>query len=65
MAQPQLVSTGDIARALSVSRQRADQLSRQAGFPKPASESLQGRKWRLSDVRRWARETGRTWIPER
>ena len=57
----QLVTIGQIAAGLGISRQRADQLSRQADFPTPASESLQGRKWRLVDVQRWAKAQGRTW----
>lgn len=55
------MSTGEVARALGVSRQRADQLSRQAGFPKPVSEALTGRRWRPVDVRRWAKAHGRSW----
>jgi hypothetical protein len=61
MAAAQVVTIGQIAAGLQISRQRADQLSRQAGFPAPSSESLQGRKWRLVDVRRWAAQNGRSW----
>lgn len=61
MPAAQLVTIGQIATGLQISRQRADQLSRQAGFPPPAEESLQGRKWHLEDVERWAGENGRSW----
>lgn len=57
----QLVTIGEIAKALGITRQRAGQLSEEARFPKPDSESLQGRKWRLLDVRRWAKIQGRPW----
>jgi hypothetical protein len=44
MAAEQLVTTGQIAAGLHISRQMmADQLSRQAGFPETAEESPQGR----------------------
>jgi predicted DNA-binding transcriptional regulator AlpA len=61
MAAAQLVTIGQIAAGLQISRQRADRLSRQAGFPSTASESVQGRKWYLEDVKRWAAENGRNW----
>ena len=57
----QTVTIGQIANGLSVSRQRADQLSRQVGFPAPVSESLQGRRWSLVAIRKWARDQGRSW----
>lgn len=55
------MSIGEVARALGVSRQRADQLSREAGFPSPVSEALTGRKWRLVEIRRWAKGRRRSW----
>lgn len=56
-----MVMIGQVAAGLQISRHRADRLSRQAGFPSTASESGQGRKWYLEDVKRWAAENGRNW----
>jgi len=51
----------EIARLLGVSRQRADQLSRQKGFPEPVAVIAGGRQrvWLAEDVRAWARAAGR------
>jgi prophage regulatory protein len=38
---------------LGVSKQRADQLTRTDGFPRPVSELASGRIWRKSDVTKW------------
>lgn len=46
----------DIATHLGVSRQRADQLSRQKFFPKAAGWLNRGKVWRTSDIERWARD---------
>ena len=54
-----LVGTHELAELLGVSRQRADQLARQTGFPKPVAELKGGRVWRLSDVDRWNRKRKR------
>ncbi|MFP5255595.1 MAG: hypothetical protein ACLGI8_07065 [Acidimicrobiia bacterium] len=54
-----LMGVTEIADLLSVSRQRADQLSRAEGFPEPIGEIAAGRIWERADVERWARETGR------
>ena len=43
----------EIAQALNLSRQRADQLSRQVGFPKPLGEVAAGRIWRRADIEKW------------
>lgn len=54
-----LVSLGDIADILNVSRQRADQLARQTGFPKPHSSEPHpkgGKIWKRSEVERWQRK---------
>jgi predicted DNA-binding transcriptional regulator AlpA len=58
-----LVAAGGIAEMLGVSKTRADQLTRQKGFPEPAAEvDTGGRKirvWKREAVRKWAREAGR------
>lgn len=48
-----LVGVAEIAALLGVSKQRADQLTRTAAFPKPVSELASGRIWRRRDVERW------------
>jgi prophage regulatory protein len=54
-----LVCLHEVGAMIGVSRQRADQLARQAGFPKPVAELKAGRIWRRADVQRWidARES--------
>jgi hypothetical protein len=64
MATAQLLTIRQIAAGLQISRHRADRLSRQAGFPSTASESGQGRKWYLEDVKRWAGENGHDWLSQ-
>jgi hypothetical protein len=58
-----LVTAGGIAGMLGVSKARADQLTRQKGFPEPAAEVATGgrtiRTWRRQDVEAWAKATGR------
>jgi prophage regulatory protein len=54
-----LVGLTEIAEMLGISRQRADQLVRQAGFPAPDAVITAGRIWRTEDVEAWARATGR------
>ncbi len=54
-----LVGLAEIAAMLGVSRGRADQLVRQAGFPAPDAVLTAGRIWKREDVEAWARETGR------
>lgn len=48
-----LVGLHEVAEILAVSRQRADQLSRQVGFPKPTAELHGGRIWKRAEVERW------------
>ena len=48
----------EIAKRLGVSRQRADQLSRQKGFPDPVMVLANGR------MRIWAHEAVETWAVE-
>jgi predicted DNA-binding transcriptional regulator AlpA len=49
----QFVGLHELAELLGVSRQRADQLVRQTGFPKPAAELKAGRIWKQVEVERW------------
>lgn len=55
-----LVGTREIAKLLSLSRQRADQLVRTKGFPEPTVELASGRAWARSSVVRWAKANGRS-----
>lgn len=48
-----LVGLSDIAAMHGFSRQRAHELSRLRGFPKPAAALAAGRVWRLVDVERF------------
>jgi predicted DNA-binding transcriptional regulator AlpA len=50
---------GGVARLLGVSRQRADQLSRQVGFPTPVTNGGSERQWRREHILDWARREGR------
>jgi len=56
-----LVGLTEIAEMLELSRQRVDQLVRDAdsSFPEPVAVISAGRIWRRSDVERWARRVGR------
>jgi prophage regulatory protein len=60
-----LVGTTEIGRMLMVSRQRADQISKEyEDFPKPEATLASGRIWKRSAVERWIkrhpdRRTGR------
>jgi predicted DNA-binding transcriptional regulator AlpA len=51
-----LMGVTEIAALLGVSRQRADQLSRQKGFPEPVAVLSNGRQriWDAGEVRAWA-----------
>lgn len=51
-----LMGVQEIAALLGVSRQRADQLSRQKGFPEPVAVLSNGRQriWQAEDVQAWA-----------
>jgi predicted DNA-binding transcriptional regulator AlpA len=48
-----LVATPEIAELLEVSRQRADVITKQVGFPEPVASLSVGKIWRESDVKRW------------
>jgi predicted DNA-binding transcriptional regulator AlpA len=54
-----LVSIGDIAGMLGVTRQRADALSRTKDFPEPVATVAGGRLWMRDEVLAWMRDTGR------
>lgn len=53
----QLLSVGAIAKLIGVSAQRADQRTRERGFPEHAAEVDTGgrtfRAWRRADVEAW------------
>lgn len=49
----------EIGHLLRVSRQRADQLTRQVGFPEPCARLAMGRIWTRGAVVRWALSVGR------
>jgi predicted DNA-binding transcriptional regulator AlpA len=50
-----LLGLHELAELLGVSRQRADQLARYQGFPKPVAELKGGRIWKRGDVEKWER----------
>lgn len=54
----QFVGLHEVAELLGVSRQRADQLARQVGFPKPVAELRGGRVWKRAEIDKW-KETRR------
>ncbi len=55
-----LVGVAEIAEMLGVTRQRVNQLIKEAAdFPTPEAELSAGRIWRRDAVEEWARRTGR------
>jgi len=44
-----------------VSRQRVDQVTRRADFPRPCAELAQGRIWLGQDVERWFEQRKDRW----
>ncbi len=54
-----LVSTQEIAGLLSVTRQRADQLTKLPHFPRPEASLANGRVWNREAVITWLLATGR------
>lgn len=54
-----LVSVSEIARLLSVSRQRADQLTKMVHFPRPEARLANGSVWNREAVITWLLATGR------
>jgi prophage regulatory protein len=49
----ELMSLGEVRRRLGISRQRADQLSRRAGWPAPYARLSIGRVWLTKDIEDW------------
>jgi hypothetical protein len=62
-AYPELVGVAEIAELLGVTRQRASELRRRAGFPRPIAELRSGPVWPKSWITRfagqWERRPGR------
>lgn len=60
---PDLIGVAELAQLLNVSRQRASELARSRGFPKPLVTLKAGPVWRRSSVARytagWERQPGR------
>lgn len=60
----ELLAISGVAKLLGVSKQRADQLSREKGFPDPAADVDTGgrvfRAWRRDDIEVWASAKGRS-----
>lgn len=54
-----LIGLIEVAELLSVSRQRADQITQSLGFPAPQADLANGRIWLREEVERWARTDGR------
>lgn len=52
------MGVSEVAEMIGVSRQRADQLSRQKGFPEPVGMLGKSRQriWAEADVRAWIRQ---------
>jgi predicted DNA-binding transcriptional regulator AlpA len=55
----ELLGLSELAELLGVSKQRADQLARQNGFPDPVAVLRGGRLWDRAAVEAWARAQGR------
>lgn len=55
-----LVGAQEIGRLFRVGRQRVQQLTNRADFPRPVAELAMGKVWSTEDVRHWAIEHGRT-----
>jgi len=54
MAEMVLLGINELRGRLGgVSRQRVDQVTRRADFPRPCAELAQGRIWLGEDVERW------------
>lgn len=54
-ALDELVTGGDIAKRLGVSRQRVHQLREKPDFPRPIGRIGNALVWRWADVEEWAR----------
>lgn len=55
-----VVGAHEIGLMLGVTRSRANQLSREVGFPKPWGVLRMGKVWKRSDIEAWMRRTGKT-----
>lgn len=56
----ELVGVAEVAEMLGVSKQRASQLSNEAGFPVPVAILRATKVWRRIDIADYAKETRRT-----
>lgn len=54
-----LMGMSDVAELLGVSRQRAHQLAKAEGFPKPVGQVGARLVWTRTAIEKWARKTGR------
>jgi predicted DNA-binding transcriptional regulator AlpA len=54
-----LVASAEISAILGVSRQRVHQITKSHSFPAPIAELVSATIWLESDVRAWAKRTGR------
>jgi predicted DNA-binding transcriptional regulator AlpA len=55
-----VVGAHEIGEMLGVTRSRANQLSREVGFPKPYGVLRMGKVWRRTDIDAWMRKKGKT-----
>ncbi len=64
---PELVGVAELAQILNVSKQRASELARSPGFPKPFALLASGPVWKKGAVARhmgaWERRPGRKKVP--
>lgn len=64
---PELVGVAEVAQILKVSKQRASELARSPGFPKPFALLASGPVWKKGAVARhiglWERRPGRKKVP--
>lgn len=56
--EEELVGTAEVAELLGLTRQRVQQLTRDADFPAPIAKLSAGWIWRRSDVEQWLRDRG-------
>lgn len=59
-----LVTGGEIAKRLGMSRARVHQLAVRPDFPKPLGRVGQSKVWKWSDVRAWLPQVGRPSVVE-
>jgi predicted DNA-binding transcriptional regulator AlpA len=59
-----LVTGGEVAKRLGMSRARVHQLAARPDFPKPLGRVGQSKIWRWSDVRAWLPQVGRPPVVE-